>query len=155
MVHLVKPVAVHSGLVGLGWLLICELAVFQKTVLVYPVSDILFFLGAAPICCLSFADGGKANPEQGTKQRQSPTLTVVRPSSVSLLATFCTWQGWEQVLGFPRSSVDKILLAMQEIRVRSLGREDPLEKEMTTHSSILAWKIPWTEEPGGLQSMRS
>ena len=35
------------------------------------------------------------------------------------------------------------------------GREDPLEKEMVTHSSILAWKIPWTEEPGGLQSMRS
>ena len=37
--------------------------------------------------------------------------------------------------------------------VRSVGREDPLEKEMTTHSSILAWRIPWTEEPGGLQSM--
>ena len=41
----------------------------------------------------------------------------------------------------------------QETRVRSLGLEDPLEKEMTTHSSILAWKIPWTEEPGGLQAM--
>ena len=40
-----------------------------------------------------------------------------------------------------------------EIRVRSLGREDPLEKEMAIHSSILAWKIPWTEEPGRLQSM--
>ena len=37
--------------------------------------------------------------------------------------------------------------------VRSLGREDPLEKEVATHSSILAWRIPWTEEPGGLQSM--
>ena len=44
---------------------------------------------------------------------------------------------------------------MQERRVRSLGREDPLEKEMASHSSILAWKIPWTEEPGGLQSMGS
>ena len=43
--------------------------------------------------------------------------------------------------------------AMQETRVLSLGREDPLEKEMATHSSILAWRIPWTEEPGGLQSM--
>ena len=41
------------------------------------------------------------------------------------------------------------------MRVRSLGREDLLEKEMATHSSILAWNIPWTEEPGGLQSMRS
>ena len=42
---------------------------------------------------------------------------------------------------------------MQETQVRFLGEEDPLEKEMTTHSSILAWKIPWTEESGGLQSM--
>ena len=44
---------------------------------------------------------------------------------------------------------------MQEMQVRSLGREDPLEKETATHSSILAWRIPWTEEPGGLQSMGS
>ena len=49
----------------------------------------------------------------------------------------------------------KRLLAMQETRVQSLGQEDPLEKEMATHSSILAWRIPWTEEPGGLQSTRS
>ena len=47
----------------------------------------------------------------------------------------------------------KTLPAMQEIQVRSLGWEDPLEKGMATHSSILAWEIPWTEEPGGLQSM--
>ena len=46
-------------------------------------------------------------------------------------------------------------LAMQETRVPFLGREDPLEKEMTTHSSILAWRIPWTEDPGRLQSMGS
>ena len=44
---------------------------------------------------------------------------------------------------------------MQETRIWSLGQKDPLEKEMATHSSILAWKIPWTEEPGGLQSMGS
>ena len=42
---------------------------------------------------------------------------------------------------------------VQEIWVQSLGQEDPLEYEMATHSSILAWNIPWTEEPGGLQSM--
>ena len=42
---------------------------------------------------------------------------------------------------------------MQETRVQSLSQEDPQEKEMATHSSILAWDIPWTEEPGGLQSM--
>ena len=45
--------------------------------------------------------------------------------------------------------------AMQETPVQSLGREDPLEKKMATHSSILAWRIPWTEEPGGLEPMRS
>ena len=49
----------------------------------------------------------------------------------------------------------KNLPAMQETRVRSLGQEDLLEKEMATHSKILAWEIPWTEEPGGLQSMGS
>ena len=49
----------------------------------------------------------------------------------------------------------KRLPAVWETRVRSLGWEDPLEKEMATHSSTLAWKIPWTEEPGGLQSMGS
>ena len=47
------------------------------------------------------------------------------------------------------------LPAMRETRVQSLGWEDPLEKEMATYSSILAWRIPWTEEPGGLQSMGS
>ena len=46
----------------------------------------------------------------------------------------------------------KHLLAMRETRVHSLGREDSLEKEMATHSSILAWRIPWMEEPGGPQS---
>ena len=49
----------------------------------------------------------------------------------------------------------KHLPTMQETQVQSLGQEDLLEKEMATHSSILAWKIPWTEEPGGLQSMGS
>ena len=49
----------------------------------------------------------------------------------------------------------KRLPAMWEIWLRSLGQEDPLEKEMATHSSTLAWKIPWTEEPGRLQAMGS
>ena len=49
----------------------------------------------------------------------------------------------------------KCLPLMREAWVRTLGQEDPLEKEMATHSSILAWRIPWTEEPGGLQSMGS
>ena len=59
---------------------------------------------------------------------------------------------------FPSCSVVKNLPAMQEpqeAQVQSLGLEDPLEEGMATHSSILAWRIPWTEEPGGLQSMGS
>ena len=55
----------------------------------------------------------------------------------------------------PGSSVVKDSPAMWEMWVRSLGQEDPLEKEMATHSSILAWEIPWAEEPGGLQSVGS
>ena len=47
----------------------------------------------------------------------------------------------------------KNITAMQETQIQSLGWEDPLERGMATHSSILAWKIPWTEEPDGLQSM--
>ena len=49
----------------------------------------------------------------------------------------------------------RIRLSMQEIRIQSLGRADALEKEMATHSSILAWRIPWVEEPGGVQSVES
>ena len=55
----------------------------------------------------------------------------------------------------PVALVVKNLPAKQEMWVRSLGQEDPLEKEMATHCSILAWEIPWTEELGGLESMRS
>ena len=57
--------------------------------------------------------------------------------------------------GLPVAQTVKNLLAMQETWVRALGQEDPLEKGMDTHSSILAWRIPWTEEPGGLQSRGS
>ena len=62
------------------------------------------------------------------------------------------------LIGLWASLVDqsvKNLPAVQETRVQSLGSEDPLEKEMATHSSILTWKISWTQEPGGLQSMGS
>ena len=58
---------------------------------------------------------------------------------------------WEQP--FLVAQTVKNQPAVQETQVQSLGQEDPLEKGMATHSSILAWEIPWTEEPGGLQSM--
>ena len=57
------------------------------------------------------------------------------------------------MLGFPSGSEVKNLPAIQEKLVRSLGLADPLEEGMATHSSILAWRIPWTEEAGGLQSI--
>ena len=58
-------------------------------------------------------------------------------------------------MGFPSGSVVKNPPTVQETWVQSLGQEELLEKEMATHSSILAWGIPWTEEPGGFQSMES
>ena len=58
-------------------------------------------------------------------------------------------------LGFPGGSVVKNLIAIQETQVQSLGWEDPLEKEMATPSTLLAWENPWTEELGGLHSMGS
>ena len=64
-------------------------------------------------------------------------------------------KGNMQKCGFPGGLVVKNLPAIQETRVRTLGQEDPLEKEMATHSSILAGKIPWTEEPGELWSTGS
>jgi len=57
--------------------------------------------------------------------------------------------------GFPAGQTLKHLPAVQETWIQSLGWEDPLEKEMATHSSALAWKIPWTEDPGRLQSLGS
>ena len=58
--------------------------------------------------------------------------------------------------GFPGGSDSKELACnVGETQIQSLGQEDPLEKKMATHSSILAWEMPWTEEPGGLQSVGS
>ena len=56
-------------------------------------------------------------------------------------------------VGFPGGSDSKNLPAVQETQVQSPGQEYPLEEEMATHSSLLAWRIPWTEKPGGLQCM--
>ena len=62
---------------------------------------------------------------------------------------------WFQVLASLVAQRLKCLPGMRETQVRSLGREDPLEKEMATYSSTLAWRIPWREEAGGLQSIAS
>ena len=78
-----------------------------------------------------------------TSGHHSPKLDVYHPHASY---TF---------MGFPVAQRLKCLPAMQETWVRSLGQEDPLEKEMATHSTILAWRTPWMEEPGGLQSTGS
>ena len=78
------------------------------------------------------------------------------PSKTKRMQGFVRGVGRLSLEGFRVScggSLVKNPPAMQEAQVQSLGREDSLEKGMSTHSSILAWRIPWTEEPGGLQSM--
>ena len=60
---------------------------------------------------------------------------------------------WLGPPGTKNKEASRMQPVMQKTRVRSLGREDPLEEGMATHSSVLAWRISWTEEPGGLQSM--
>ena len=67
----------------------------------------------------------------------------------------CTEDAEKSPNNFPGGSDVKRLSIMLETQVRSLGREGPLEKEMAIHSSTIAWKTPWTEEPGRLQSMGS
>ena len=74
------------------------------------------------------------------------------------MSVLTSWQLLHKMLASPMAQQVKNLPAMQEtqqMQVRSLGQGDPLEKEMATHSSILAWETPWTEEPSGLQSMGS
>ena len=88
--------------------------------------------------------GGEGLARSQEDRRQSG------PSGLSLY-----WEGNHSYLGFSVAQMVKILPPVQETQVLSLGQEDPLKKRMATHSSILAWRIPWTEEPGRLQSMGS
>ena len=91
----------------------------------------------------------------------SSSSTVVKPSDQRLLQSYHLLGGAPTpahscvCLGFLVAQTVKNLPAMQETQVRSLGWEDPLETGTATLSSILAWRIPWTEEPGGLQSLGS
>ena len=83
-------------------------------------------------------------PGQGSLSSSSPPATYQPPQCNRITP-------WAS----PVAQMVKNLPAMQETQVRSLGQEDPLEKEMATHFNIFAWRIPGTEEPGGLQSMGS
>ena len=89
--------------------------------------------------------------------------TILDNGVQDLCVRVCVCLGWENDIVYTLTEKGaswvtqtvKNLPAMQETWVRSLGQEDALEKGMATHSSILAWRIPWTEEPGGLQTMGS
>ena len=101
----------------------------------------------------------QARPQDGTPKR------LARPGAPASLDQWipkdCIFNGFcglprayvETQRGFPGVSVVKNSPAMQEAQIPSLAGEDPLKKEMAPHSSILAWRLSWTEEPGGLQSM--
>ena len=98
-----------------------------------------------------------------TQASQVAQLVKNPPAMQETLGQFLGWEdplekGWIPTpasLGFPGGSDGKESPAIQETWVRSLGREDPLGEAMATHCSILAWRIPRTAEPGGLQSMGS
>ena len=83
------------------------------------------------------------------QERRKTSINLPLADSLPPVLRILTWPD------FPGGSALKKLPAMQEIQVGFLGQEDPLEKKTATHSSILAWKTPRTEEPGGLQSMGS
>ena len=89
------------------------------------------------------------------KVQQQGTMTEARRCETEYSCSGNSIEREQPKGGLPDGSVVKNLPLMQEMRVQSMGQEDPLEKEMATYSSILAWKIPWTEEPGSLQSMGS
>ena len=101
--------------------------------------------------CLYFKEATKARSPPATEDElYLPGIVIIKSIFISQLR----YEPYCARASLIAQSV-KNLPAMQETRVRFLGREDPLEKEMATHSSILAWRIPWTEEPGRLQSMGS
>ena len=84
---------------------------------------------------------------------QSPSAVILEPKKIkSFTFSPSICQEVMHIWGFWGGSVVKNLPAVQEMQEWSLGQEDPLEEGMATHSSILAWRIPWTQEPGGLQS---
>ena len=93
---------------------------------------------------------GVAKELDTTYWPNSNSIILKKKIVEKIFANLISWRG---ILSFPGGSVVKNLPAMQETWVQSLGWEDLLAKEMATHSSILAWRIPWTEEPGWLQSV--
>ena len=102
-----------------------------------------------------FSGGAKARDTSRSKSLYSILGTIVEHSKAfeeKVMLSACVLRWYLQTKSLMPPMV-KHLPAMQETQIRSLSQKDALEKEMANHSSILAWKIPWTEEPGGLRSM--
>ena len=115
---------------------------------------ILFLCDFKENCFLSFSFDGPLLVYQSTDFRILIIYSAYVLNSLTVLMFFW-WRFQSFVYCFPDGAVVKNSSAMVETQVRSLSQENPLEKEMTIHSSTLAWRIPWTEDPGGLQSMGS
>ena len=98
---------------------------------------------------------GKPRAPPNESQSHLVLSDILRPHGLVLRARFLEWVAFSLLQGFTGGSEEKYLPAMWETWVQSLGQQDPLGKEMATHSSTLAWEIPWMEEPGSLQSMES
>ena len=111
-------------------------------------------LGSHSYQCPLNSEADSAKHQYSTASISWVPLGKTRCPRCSESDTIWTRREWVERASLVAQSV-RNLPAMQETQVRFLGQEDPLEKEMATHSSILAWRIPWTEEPGGLQSMGS
>ena len=114
---------------------------------------VLLRLGGSGICAHQSSQDVCENAN--TSNPRGPSFGVVQDSCQSTFSNSFLNDDYTElwVLAPLVAQTVKHLPTMPETWVQSLGWEDPLEKEMTTHSSVLAWRIPWTEEPGGLQSM--
>ena len=126
------------------------------------IRTLAFLTDTAKLLCVDGADPGACRQWDGESQEGQGGLCHPTPGPYShtplVVWHIGTASFWKTVLYGDTSLVAqrvKLLPVMQETPVQSLGQEDPLEKEMATHSRILAWRIPWTEEPGGLQSIGS
>ena len=130
-------------------LLPCDhLQIFQ---LIYGHSHLLLPLcSSLPLSKAVFTRTGVPSPPDFSRLPPRLSLSILCCSILSYLSWFsiCSIYYWDAA--FRVAQMVKIRLPMQGTQVRPLSQEDPLEKGMATHSSILAWRIPWTEEPGGL-----
>ena len=143
----ISPSSEHSGLISfrMDWLDLLAVQGTLKSLLQHHSSKASILRHSA------FFMVRLSHPHMTTRNTMAFTIQTFVNRAMSLLFNmlfrFVMPGGLAQRL--------KCLPAMRETWVQSLGQEDPLEKEMATHSSILAWRIPWTEEPGGLQSTGS